>query len=81
VYLNDANNVYVAACGQVVLLKLTVATSGPELGKHLHEVRTSGLWKARRGRDGEQKFKTFSQYCGAELGMAEANAVGLIAGR
>ncbi len=59
-------------------LKTGIVAGNWLLGKHLHDVHSSGLWKARRATNGEQKHKTFAQYCRNEIGMGDANVYRLI---
>jgi hypothetical protein len=58
-------------------LKEAIVNGHWKLGKHLHAIHQSGVWKARQGGDG-QKYKTFGQYCQAEVRMVEQNVYRLI---
>jgi hypothetical protein len=66
-----------AANAETDRLKASIVNGHWKLGKHLHEIHQSGVWKARQGGEGP-KYKTFGQYCQAEVRMVEQNVYRLI---
>src|SRR5262249_45049301 len=60
-------------------LKAEAAGSMWKLGRHLHDLHSKELWRARLDEDGRAKYKTFAVFCTSELKMTDANAHRLIA--
>lgn len=59
-------------------LKANIVAGHWHLGKHLAEIHRTGIWKTRKGADGNQQYKTFSRFCTEELRMTDANVYKLI---
>lgn len=59
---------------KITAAKSEAANSYWKLGCLIGENHSKQLWRARVGEDGNQKYSSFEQFCGEELGMSGVHA-------
>lgn len=66
------------AVARAVLLKSDSAQSIWELGHELGRIFDRSLWRLREGADGAPRYKSWGQFCEAELGLSHGYSLKLI---